>query len=83
MTKIATLTAALSCALALPAFALDVDPVVDTDGDGLYSFPELSAAYAEVTEDMFITIDVNGDGVVDLAEMEAAQAAELLPYSDS
>jgi hypothetical protein len=69
-------------ALTGTAFALEVDAMVDTDGDGLYSFPELQLAFEEMNEDLFIAIDVNADGAVDLEEFAAAQEAALLPMSE-
>ena len=68
--------------LAAPAFAYELDASIDTDGDGLYSFPELQAAYPEVTEDTFTAIDVNGDGAADMDEMAAAEASALIPASE-
>ncbi|MFQ6553331.1 EF-hand domain-containing protein [Aestuariibius insulae] len=64
---------------ALPAIAQEVDPAIDTDGDGLYSYPELTAAYPDMTEDLFTAIDVNADGAADVEEMAAAEANGLVP----
>lgn len=68
--------------IATTAFAIEIDPAVDTDGDGLYSFPELTEAYAEMNEELFVAIDANADGAIDAEEMVAAQDAALLPVTD-
>lgn len=52
---------------------------IDTDGDGVVSFTEMSATYPTITEDGFSAVDTNGDGVVDAEEMDAAVAGGLLP----
>lgn len=59
------------------AFAALTD--VDTDGDGVASFPEMLAIYPTLTEEGFSTIDANGDGVIDEAEMAAAVDGGLIP----
>ena len=69
--------------LAAPAFAQSADPAIDTDGDGLYSFTEITAAYPDVTEETFTAIDANADGALDMEEVAAAQELELLPMSES
>ncbi len=77
MKKVLFTTTAL-VAFAGAAFAAVSD--VDSDGDGVASFSELSAAYA-ISEEDFITIDTNGDQVVDDAELAAAQEAGIIPQS--
>lgn len=52
--------------------------LVDADGNGTYSYTEISAAYPEVSEDVFAQIDANGDGEVDADELAAAQDAGLI-----
>lgn len=64
------------------AFAMDADPVIDTDGDGVYSYPEMDAVFDDMTEDLFTQIDVNQDGAIDTTEFAAAQEAALLPMTD-
>ena len=78
MTKtVFALSLAGTTLIATTAFAMEIDPAVDTDGDGLYSFPELTEAYAEMNEELFVAIDANADGAID-----AAQDAALLPVTD-
>lgn len=75
--------AALAGALvAGSALAAEIDPTIDADGDGLYSFTEMTAAVEGFTEEMFLTIDTNGDGALDREEVEAAQTAGLWPMTD-
>ena len=70
--------------LTLTATALLTAPVfaageMDTDGDGVYSFNEMLAAFPTMTEETFIKIDSNGDGGIDEAELTSAQEAGLVP----
>jgi hypothetical protein len=53
-----------------PAFAAISD--VDTDGDGMATFEELSAVYTDLTEEGFAELDTSDDGFVDEAELTAA-----------
>lgn len=55
--------------------------VTDTDGDGMYSMEELTAAYPDLTAETFALIDANADGSVDADELTAAQEAGTLPAS--
>ncbi len=73
--------AAVALALAATSAAAQdaADPAIDTDGDGAYSFPELTAAYPSLTAADFAGIDANGDGLADMAEIAAAVAAGTLP----
>ncbi|MCF2903571.1 hypothetical protein L0666_01090 [Octadecabacter sp. CECT 8868] len=64
------------------AFAQDVDPNIDVNGDGFYSFPEVSTIYPDVTAESFTELDTTGDGLLDMAEVEAAQGAGLLPVME-
>tara|TARA_R110002049_G_scaffold36661_1_gene116631 strand:+ start:174 stop:503 length:330 start_codon:yes stop_codon:yes gene_type:complete len=68
--------------IAAPAFAQEMDAAIDVNGDGMYSFPELQAVDAELTEDAFTVMDVNGDGLLDGDEVAAATDAGLMPMSD-
>jgi hypothetical protein len=52
--------------------------VVDADGDGSYSFDEMQAAYAELSEDVFAQIDSDGNGTVSPDELAAAIEAGLI-----
>lgn len=59
---------------AAPAFALTVSDL-DTDGDSLISYTEMTVKYPDLTEDAFGEIDTSDDGFVDEAELAAALAA--------
>lgn len=64
------------------ALAQEADPNIDTDGDGMYSYPEMSAVYTDMTAEEFTMVDANGDGLVDMEEMTAATDAGLIPVTD-
>ena len=84
MTHVKTLLApaAIVMTLAVPAFAQDA--AIDINGDGMYSYPELTAVLPDLTEadfeamvkdpirlDQFWDIlDVNGNNLVSLAEID-------------
>lgn len=53
--------------------------IEDSDGDGLYSFEEVIAAYPTLTEEAFLELDGDGDGMLTPEEVTAAQAAGVLP----
>ncbi len=53
--------------------------VTDTDGDGVYSIEEMTAAYPDMTAETFATIDANADGMVDADELSAAVEAGVIP----
>ena len=72
------LLAATCTLLATASFAASTAEI-DTDGDGVVSFVEMSAAYPDLTEDTFKAVDTNGDGVVDAEEMAAGEAGGLVP----
>ena len=61
--------------LAGAAIAQDVDAAIDTNGDGMYSFPELTVAYPEMTEEVFGVLDASGDGLLDATEVAAGVTA--------
>ena len=72
--------AALTLGLAGAAVAQDVDAAIDTNGDGMYSFPELTVAYPDMTEEAFTTMDTSGDGLLDAAEVAAGvEAGTIVP----
>ncbi len=71
---------ALISLAAAPVLAQDA--AIDVDADGMYSFPELQAAMAEMTEETFGTLDANGDGLLDADEIAAATEAGILPAMD-
>ncbi len=55
---------------------------IDTDTDGLLSFPELQVAVPELTEDTFTALDVSGDGLLDGDEVATGVEAGLLPSAE-
>ncbi|KJZ20305.1 hypothetical protein [Loktanella sp. S4079] len=79
MTNVKTLLApaAIAMTLAVPAFAQDA--AIDINGDGMYSYPELTAVLPDLTEADFEAMDVSGDGLLDGEEIAAGQEAGLLP----
>ncbi len=61
-------------ALGLSALAAQAQTAVsDTDGNGTYSVEELTAAYADMTHDLFAQIDADASGQVDADELQAAR----------
>ncbi len=64
---------ALMFGLALAGAAHAQTVVTDTDGNGTHSIEELTAAYPDMTPELFAQIDVNGDGSVDADELAAAR----------
>lgn len=61
------------------AMAEDAMTDLDVNGDGFFSFPELSVAYPLMTAEEFAVMDTTGDGLLDMAEIEDATAAGLWP----
>lgn len=83
MQKLTNLSAALMlAAFAGPAFAQEADPNIDVNGDGFYSFPEVSTIYTDITDETFTAMDTTGDGLLDMAEVMAAQEAGLMPMTE-
>ena len=64
--------------LALGGAAQAQTVVTDTDGNGSYSIEELTAAYPDMTPELFAQVDVNGDGSVDADELAAAREQGVL-----
>ena len=64
------------------ATAQEVDPNIDVNGDGFYSFPEVGTIYTDVTAEAFTQMDTTGDGLLDMAEIMAAQEAGLMPMDE-
>ena len=64
-------------------FAMTAATEIDTDGDGFLTLSEMQAVYPTLTTEVFETIDVNSDGLLDMDEVAAAEAAELLPATES
>ncbi|GEM_PF-252041 len=83
MTKTPILAIAAIVLVAGAAFAQEADPAIDVNGDGFYSFPELSAAYPELDAETFSEMDTTGDGLLDMAELTAGQEAGIMPMDDS
>lgn len=81
--KTLMLTVAATALIGLPALAQDaapaIDPALDVNGDGMFSYPELQAAYPDLTSDQFTALDTSGDGLLDADEVAAAAAAGTLP----
>lgn len=63
----------LPALLATPLLA--ETPLVDADGNGTYSYTEISAAHPDVSEDAFAEMDANGDGEIDQEELAMAKDA--------
>lgn len=61
---------------AAPVFAALSE--VDTDGDNLATFAEMSVIYTDLTQEVFDQVDLNGDSFVDEAELTAALESELI-----
>ena len=66
---------ALGAIAAFAAAANAQTVVTDTDGNGTYSMEEMTAAYPDMTEEVFASVDANADGAVDADELAAAQEA--------
>lgn len=77
--KTTPVLALIAMALAAPVAAQEADPAVDVNGDGFYSFPELSAVAPDLTDEDFSAMDATGDGLLDMAEVAAAVDAGMLP----
>jgi len=74
--------AALTAMLMTPAMAQGVDAALDTNGDGMMSFPELQAGYPDLTEEAFTAMDQTGDGLLDVVEVSDAINAGLIAAND-
>ena len=66
---------ALGALAALGSVAHAQTVVTDADGNGTYSIEEMTAAYPDMTPELFAEIDANADGAVDADELTAAQEA--------
>lgn len=62
----------------LPVMAYAETMIEDSDGDGVYSVEEVTAAYPTVTAELFVEMDANEDGALDAEELAAAVAAGLI-----
>lgn len=56
---------------------------IDADGDGVFSYDEMLAAFPDLTEETYVAVDANADGMVDPDELTAAQDSGLLPPTES
>lgn len=73
----AAIGAVMVAMFAAPAFALTVSDV-DTDGDNLVSFAEMTVKYPDLTEEAFGDIDTSDDSYVDETELAAALEAGVI-----
>lgn len=80
-TLFASATLAFVLAAASAAHA-QVDPMIDADGDGAYSYAELQVAHPDLTQEEFDAMDTSGDGVLDADEVAAAVAAGTFPAAE-
>ncbi len=80
LTKLSAVIVAIAAAGAVSA--QEADPNIDINGDGFYSFPELSTVYTDMTDEGFTAMDATGDGLLDMAEVAAAQEAGMLPAAE-
>ena len=65
---------ALALTFGLTGVAAQAQTVVtDTDGNGVYSIEELTAAYPDMSAATFTAMDVDGNGAVDADELQAAR----------
>ncbi|MCB1396086.1 MAG: EF-hand domain-containing protein [Rhodobacter sp.] len=53
--------------------------VTDADGNGVFSYEEMVAAFPDLTQEVFTAADTNGDGALDADELKAAQEAGTIP----
>lgn len=80
MTRNLLVLAAAGAFAATTAFAASQ---ADTDGDGMISIDEFTAAWPDMTEAVFVSVDANGDGMIDETELADARAAGILPADES
>jgi hypothetical protein len=76
MKNIALTFAAMTALIAAPAFAQST--LDDTDGNGTFSFAELSIGYPDLTEDVFVAMDTDESGEISVDELSAGLSAGLL-----
>lgn len=75
--------------LTVPLFVISIataaaaqDASIDTNGDGMYSYPELLVLMPEMTEADFTVLDGDGDGLLNADEIAAGTEAGILPAMD-
>ncbi|SFR41354.1 hypothetical protein SAMN04488005_1636 [Yoonia tamlensis] len=73
------ISAVIPAAIFLAGPALAQDPNIDINGDGMYSYPELTAVMPDLTDTTFEVLDTSGDGLLNADEIANGQAAGLLP----
>lgn len=66
----------LPALLATPVVAQTA--LVDADGNGSYSYTEITATHPDVSEDDFAAMDADGNGELDEEELQAARDAGML-----
>lgn len=84
MLKVKKLSAEVLVMISLivgPALAQDANPIIDVNGDGFYSYPEVGSMYPYITKADFSLMDTTRDSLLDMAEVMAAQVAGLIPVS--
>ncbi|MFT6167966.1 MAG: Ca2+-binding EF-hand superfamily protein [Celeribacter sp.] len=72
------LTATLAALGILTVPALAQSTLEDADGNGTFSFSELSIAYPQLTEERFVMLDTDESGDVSPTELSAGMDAGLL-----
>ena len=73
--KMLVVALGLAGLVAAPALAAEMDfAVVDTDGNGMVTMEEATAAGWEWTEEQFTAADADGNGSLDADEFAAAAA---------
>ena len=77
MMKFALVLAA--SALVSTAALAEATVVADADSNGSYSFDELKASFADLTEETFKAADTDASGELSAEELKAAQDAGNIP----
>ncbi|CUH66659.1 hypothetical protein TG4357_02547 [Thalassovita gelatinovora] len=75
-------TAAIALTLATSVLAEEIDSSVDIDGDGFYSYAELSAVYPDLTEESFAEFDISAEGLLDAQEVSEMKKAGAFPMKE-
>lgn len=70
--------AALITVTTLATSALAQSTLEDTDGNGAFSYAELSIGYPNLTEDVFVHMDTDESGDISPDELSAGLSAGLL-----